>query len=65
MTAVSPAIALDDSGIEDRVEAQWFACRIERKALKALMTRSDAAGFANFGPWLLLLIGSDDVAWLA
>jgi len=65
VTAASPAIALDDSGIEDRVEAQWFACRIERKALKALMTRSDAAGFANFGPWLVLLVGSGGVAWLA
>ena len=65
MTAGSPAIALDDSGIEERVEAQWFACRVERKTLKALMARSDVAGFANFAPWLVLLVGSGGVAWLA
>ena len=66
MTAVSPAIALDDSGIEDRVEAQWFACRIDRKSAEGVDdARSDAAGFANFGPWLVLLVGSGGVAWLA
>ena len=66
MTAAAPdAVALDDSGIEDRVEAQWYACRIARPTLKALMRRSDAAGLASFAPWLVLLAGSGAAAWLA
>lgn len=56
------AVALEQDGVEGRVEGQWFRCEISRKRLKELMRRSDAAGFANFGPWLILLAGS---FWLA
>jgi fatty acid desaturase len=59
------AVGLDDGAIEQRVEDRWYSCRIARPELKALMRRSDAAGFANFGPWMVLLVGSGAVAGLA
>ncbi|MFO1056527.1 MAG: fatty acid desaturase family protein [Dongiaceae bacterium] len=43
----------------------WYRCRIPRAALKQLMRRSDAAGLANFGPWIVLLAGSGWLAWLS
>ena len=43
---------------EGEVEATWFSASVERKPLKELMRRSDAAGWRHFGPWLVLLIGS-------
>jgi fatty acid desaturase len=59
------AIALDDAGIEQRVEDRWYSPRISRPTLKQLMRRSDTAGLANFGPWLVLLVGSGGLACLA
>jgi fatty acid desaturase len=59
------AIALDDAGIEQRVEDRWYSSRVSRPALKQLMRRSDAAGLANFGLWLILLAGSGWLAYLA
>ena len=52
------AVALDDRGIERRVEGQWYSCRLPQGALKQLVQRSDAAGLRNFAPWILLLAGS-------
>jgi fatty acid desaturase len=59
------AAALDDAGPERRTGDGWYRCRISRSTLKQLMQRSDAAGLANFGPWVLLLVGSGGLAWLA
>jgi fatty acid desaturase len=59
------ALALDDGAIEQRVEGQWFSCRLPRGALKELLLRSDAAGLANFAPWLLLTIASGVLAFFA
>ena len=42
------AVALDDRGIERRVEGQWYSCRLPQGALKQLVQRSDAAGLAQF-----------------
>ena len=50
--------SLDEERFEDEVEAQWFTAQIDRKRLKSLMKRSDAAGYRHFGLWLVLLIGS-------
>ena len=52
------ALALDDGGIEQRVEGKWHSCRLPPGALKDLMRRSDRAGLANFAPWMLLLAAS-------
>jgi fatty acid desaturase len=59
------AVALDDRGIERRVEAQWHSCRLPQGALKRLVQRSDAAGLRNFAPWILLLAGSGILAFFA
>ena len=59
------ALALDDSGIEQRVEGKWHICRLPPGALKTLMRRSDRAGLANFAPWMLLLMASGVVAFFA
>jgi fatty acid desaturase len=58
-------IALVGDGLQGRVEEGWYSCRIPRSTLKALMRRSDAAGFANFGPWVLLLVASGGLAFLS
>ena len=59
------AVALDDGGIETRVEDEWYSPNIPRRELKALMQRSDLAGLMNFGPWLVLLLASGGVAYVA
>jgi hypothetical protein len=59
------AVALDDQGIERRVEGQWHSCRLPQGALKQLVQRSDAAGLRNFAPWILLLAGSGALAFFA
>jgi fatty acid desaturase len=53
---------LTADGFEQRVEAEWHACRIDRKLLKQLMQRSDAQGLRHFGLWLLLLLLSGAAA---
>ncbi len=58
------ALELRNDGFEDRVEGQWFSPKIDRKQLKQLMQRSDAAGLQHFGLWLLLLIASGTTAYL-
>ncbi|GHC15777.1 fatty acid desaturase [Aidingimonas halophila] len=45
--------------------ADWHACKIDRKTLKRLMKRENQAPLAHFGLWLLLLIISGSVAFLA
>ena len=55
------ALPLTDDAIEDRVEEQWFSAKIDRKELKQLMKRSDAAAMRNFGLWVVLL-GASGVA---
>ena len=42
---------------------QWFSPKIDRKQLKQLMQRSDAAGLRHFGPWLVLLVASGTAAY--
>jgi MocE subfamily Rieske [2Fe-2S] domain protein len=59
------AVALDDDQLEERVEGAWWSPQIERKALKALMIRTDAAGLAHFGLWFLLLAISAPLAWMS
>jgi fatty acid desaturase len=50
--------SLADDQFEDDVEQRWFSARVDRKRLKTLMKRSDAAGWRHFGVWLVLLTGS-------
>jgi fatty acid desaturase/nitrite reductase/ring-hydroxylating ferredoxin subunit len=58
------AVALDDDQLETKVESTWWHPRIERKELKALMTRSDTPALMHFGLWILLLLGSGYLAIL-
>src|SRR5215813_13461549 len=60
----SNALELRTDGFEDRVEGQWFSPKIDRKQLKQLMRRSDAAGLRHFCPWLVLLGASGTAAYL-
>ena len=60
----SNALELRTDGLEDRVEGQWFSPKIDRKQLKHLMRRSDAAGLRHFCPWLVLLGASGTAAYL-
>jgi fatty acid desaturase len=52
------AAAITNQAFEDSVEAKWFSATVDRKALKALLKRSDAAALRNFGLWLVLLAAS-------
>jgi fatty acid desaturase len=47
--------SLDQDEFEGEVEAAWFSATIDRKRMKELMKRSDAAGFRHFGIWFALL----------
>ncbi len=58
------AAVLDSDAFEDRVEREWFSCRIDRKALKQLMKRSDGPPARHFGLWLGLLIVSGVAGFL-
>jgi fatty acid desaturase len=56
--------ALTADGFEQRVEAEWHSCKIDRKLLKQLMQRSDVQGLRHFGLWLaLLLLGGAAAVW--
>jgi fatty acid desaturase len=50
--------SVDADQFDTVVEEQWFSATVERKRMKALMQRSDAAGWRHFGLWFALLIGS-------
>jgi fatty acid desaturase len=54
--------ALTEDDFEERVEANWHSCSVDRKLLKQLMQRSDAKGLWHFGPWLALLAISGGAA---
>jgi fatty acid desaturase len=58
------ALELRTDGFENRVEGQWFSPKIDRKQLKQLMRRSDAAGLRHFAPWVVLLVGSGTAAYV-
>jgi len=60
----SDPLELRSDGFEKRVAGQWFSPRLDRKQLKQLMQRSDAAGLRHFSPWLVMLIGSGTAAYL-
>ena len=60
----SDPLELRSDGFEKRVEGQWFSPKVDRKQLKQLMQRSDAAGLRHFCPWLVLLVGSGTAAYL-
>lgn len=55
---------LDSDAFESRVEQEWFSCRVDRKALKQLMKRSDGPPALHFGLWLGLLLVSGIAGFL-
>jgi fatty acid desaturase len=59
------ASVITDDALEDRVEADWFSCTVDRKELKRLIARSDAPGLRLFGFWLVLLGASGAAAVMA
>jgi hypothetical protein len=59
------AAEITDDSFEDRVEAAWFSCRIDRKALKGLIKRADGLPLRLFGLWLILLAASGVAAFFA
>ena len=59
------AAEITDDSLEDRVGAQWFSCKVDRKRLKRLMRRTDADGLRHFGIWLGVLAVSGVAAVLA
>ncbi|HET7412436.1 MAG TPA: fatty acid desaturase family protein [Pararhizobium sp.] len=60
----SGASEITDNGIEDRVEQEWFSCKIDRKALKKLIKRSDGPALRHFALWIGLLAASGVAAFL-
>jgi fatty acid desaturase len=58
------AALLSGNGFGDRVEQEWFSCRIDRKQLKRLIKRDDARALRHFGLWLGLLAAAGTVAFL-
>jgi len=58
------ASEITNDAFEDRVEKEWHACTVDRKALKQLIKRDDATALAHFGLWLGLLTASGVAAWL-
>jgi fatty acid desaturase len=59
------AITLTNDALEGRVEAEWQLCRVDRKALKALMRRSDWQGVIHFALWFALLAATGTAAFFA
>jgi fatty acid desaturase len=47
------------------VQDGWYACEIDRKVLKALMSRDDATGLLWFSGWFAAVIGSGALAYLS
>lgn len=58
------AAVITGDAFEEKVEAEWFSAKVDRKEFKQLIKRSDAAGLRHFGIWLALLVGSGIVAYL-
>jgi fatty acid desaturase len=58
------ASSLGSDAFEQRVEQEWFSCRIDRKTLKQITKRSDAVPLRHFGLWLGPLILSGVVGFL-
>jgi fatty acid desaturase len=50
---------------EDEVEKGWFSCKLDRKAFKQLIRRSDGPALRDFALWLSLLAASGIGALLA
>lgn len=59
------ATSLTEDSFEDRVEQEWFSARVDRKAFKQLIRRSDSVALRHFGLWLGLLIFSGVVAFFS
>jgi fatty acid desaturase len=58
------ATDLTNDAFEDRVEAQWFSAKVDRKEFKRLIKRVDAPALRHFGLWLGLLGVSGVTAFL-
>lgn len=43
------ASEITDEGIEDRGEKERFSCRVDRKALKQIIKRTDGPALRHFG----------------
>jgi fatty acid desaturase len=62
--AAESADDLRDGDFDARVEQTWFSATVDRKALKALMRRSDKESSRHFAIWLGLLILCGATAFL-
>ncbi len=49
------AAVITDDQIETRVVQSWFVAKVDRKALKGLMKRSDRPAMLNYGLWIGLI----------
>ena len=58
------ASEITDEAFEDRVEAGWHACTVDRNALKQLIKRDDATALRHFALWLGRLVISGLAAFL-
>src|SRR5688500_11658592 len=58
------ATDLTNDAFEDRVEAQWFSAKVDRKEFKRLIKRADGPALRHFGLWLGLLGASGVTAFL-
>ena len=58
------AAEITDDSFEDRVEATWHACAVDRKQFKQLIKRSDAAALQQVALWLALLGAAGATAFL-
>lgn len=58
------ATILTEDSFEDKVEAQWFSCQVNRKQFKQLIKRNDEIALRDFGLWLgLLLFSGAGAVW--
>ncbi len=55
---------LTRDSFEGRVSEEWFTPKIDRKLLKQLMKRSDAASLRNYGVWLALMVATGVAGYL-
>jgi fatty acid desaturase len=59
------ATSLTRDGFEEQVARTWYSCPVDRKALKALIRRSDTPALGYFGLWLGLLAAAGIVAFMS
>jgi fatty acid desaturase len=59
------ATSLTRADFEDKVEAAWYSCPVDRKRFRELIKRSDGPALRFFGLWLALLFASGILAYLA